>query len=121
MKVDAFLPIKNRQFKNSYQMQSEKNENNTSNLAQENVVGLQKTSQRTGCRTKRNEGKRETAHEHERMEKCAQTGFMLLLSICRLINAMSHQLPQINRNKWQDTRREKGGQSGNKGDAEADL
>src|SRR5713101_6593736 len=94
-KVNALLPIKNRQFKNSYQMQSEENENTTSNLAQEHMVGLQKTSQRTGGRTKRNEGKRETAHEHERVEKCAQTGFMLLLpllSICRLINAMSHQL-----------------------------
>jgi len=44
VKVDALLPIKKRQFKNSYQMQSEEDENNPSNLAQENMVGLQKTS-----------------------------------------------------------------------------
>jgi hypothetical protein len=112
MKVDALLPIKNRQFEYARQMQSEDYEDNPPNLAQENMVGLQKTSYRTGGRTKRNEGKRETAHEHERMKKCAQTGFMLslfLLFICRLINAVSHQLRQVNRYQWQHAWREKGG------------
>jgi hypothetical protein len=72
-------------------MQSEEHENNPPNLAQENMVGLEKTSQRTGSRTKCNEGKRKTAHEHERMEKCVQAGLLPLLSfICRLINAMAY-------------------------------
>src|SRR5437870_5241096 len=97
MKGKTLLPIEKRDLENTDQVQANKNEEDTSNLAKLELVRTQETPQGTGRGTERHKGQRKAKHKHERMQKGHETRWTIILLIRGLIHTLAHQLCQVDR------------------------
>ena len=76
-------------------MQANNDEDDTANLAQEKLVGAQKTSQSAGSSAECNKSEAKTKHKHQRVEEGVQACWKVFLSTGSLIDAMPYQLRYI--------------------------